>query len=149
VIGVALFRERRAARPPPIPYPMPRPWNERGDEPRPYGSAVPQEPGAAGESAARSADSFAPQAQGGEMYRREKNLGTGHGRQEQSQTRYTDFQRASSAPDQVITIYYDTYSNLVAMGVPVYRDDRWYSWRKREPRPFPREPQYGFVPDPR
>jgi hypothetical protein len=147
VIGVAVFRERRAP-PPPIPYPMPRPWNERGDDARPYGQAAPQQPGApAAESGASAQDSLASQS---ESFRRaEKSLGTGHGRQEHSQTRYTDFQRASASPDQVVTIYYDTYSNLLAMGVPVNRYDDGYAWRKPQPRPFPRDPQYGFVPDPR
>ena len=150
MIGVALFRERRAS-PPIVPY-QPR-WNERGDESRPYGSAAPyKESGAA---SAQSADAAAPApaspyAQPSESFRRqEKSLGTGHGRQEQSQTRYTDFQRASSTPDQIVTIYYDTYSNLQAMGVPVWRNDGGYAWRKPEPRPFPRDRTYGFVPDPR
>ncbi len=157
VIGVALFRERRAP-PPVIPYSPPRrPWYERDrqDAPRPYGSAEPQQGAGAAESGqARSADSLASaQAPASaESYRRaEKSLGTGHGRQEQSQTRYTDFQRASSAPEQVVTIYYDTYLNLLAMGVPVrdnWRDDD-YAWRKGQPRAFPRDPTYGFVPDPR
>jgi hypothetical protein len=62
--------------------------------------------------------------------------------------RYTDFQRRRM-PEQVITIYYDTYSNLLAMGVPVYRSEDGYAWRKPQPRPFPRDPVYGFVPDPR
>ncbi|MEP6702942.1 MAG: hypothetical protein ABJB04_08110, partial [Betaproteobacteria bacterium] len=88
-----------------------------------------------------------------ESYRRaEKSLGTGHGREEQSQTRYTEFQRASSVPDQVITLYYDTYSSLLAKGVPVWRDEGRYASRQpnpRQPRPFPNDPTYGFVPDPR
>ena len=147
VIGVAVFRERRA--PPPIPYPMPRPWQERGDDARPYGQAAPQQPGApaAAEPSARAQDSLGSSS--AESFRRaEKSLGTGHGRQENSQTRYTDFQRASSSPEQVVTIYYDTYSNLLAMGVPVNRYDG-YASHKPQPRPFPRDPQYGFVPDPR
>jgi hypothetical protein len=49
----------------------------------------------------------------------------------------------------VITIYYDTYSNLLALGVPVWRDDNRYAGHKPQPRPFPRDPTYGFVPDPR
>lgn len=154
VIGVALFRERRAP-PPPIPFPMPRPWQERGDDSRdsrPYGQAMPQGPAAApSESGARaSQDSLGSQSESASAFRREKSLGTGHGRQEHSQTRYTEFQRASSSPEQVITIYYDTYSNLLAMGVPVHhRYDDGYAGRKPQPRPFPRDPQYGFVPDPR
>ena len=83
------------------------------------------------------------------LQRAEKSLGTGHGRIEESRTRYTDFQRASSTPDTVITLYYNTYSNLLAMGVPVWRDDGNRYAGKPEPRPFPRDPRAGFVPDPR
>jgi hypothetical protein len=156
VIGVALFRERRVE-PPVIPYtPEPRSWDERNrrDAPRPYGqsgaAAPSQAPGneaadAAPPPAAPGASGYA-QAPAESARRAEKSLGTGHGRAENSQTRYTDFQRASTTPEQVVTIYYDTYSNLQAMGVPVWRNED-YAWRK--PRPFPRDPAYGFVPDPR
>jgi hypothetical protein len=68
----------------------------------------------------------------------EKSLGTGHGRSETSVVRYTSFERASPTPDEVITVYYDSYRNLVARGVihaPVIS----------RPSPFPGQ----FVPDPR
>ena len=65
-------------------------------------------------------------------------LGTGHGRSEVSQVIHTEFERATSAPAEVITIYYDSYRNLVAQGVirvpSIARPD-----------PFPAR----FVPDPR
>jgi hypothetical protein len=48
---------------------------------------------------------------------REERLGTGHGAREHSYARYTEFQRASKRPVQVIKIYYDSYNNLVARGV--------------------------------
>ena len=157
VIGVALFRERRPAPPPSIPYPMPRPWNqqERDDGASGYRSPAPNTGAAAGEpwsdARADAASPYAPQAQSAEAYRRaEKSLGTGHGRQEHSQTRYTDFQRASASPEYVITIHYDTYNNLLAMGVPVRRNEwRDDGYASRQPRAFPRDPAYGFVPDPR
>jgi hypothetical protein len=44
-------------------------------------------------------------------------LGTGHGPREESSVSYTDFKRASIAPDDVITLYYDTRERLVAQGV--------------------------------
>jgi hypothetical protein len=67
-------------------------------------------------------------------------LGTGHGRHEHSAAQYTTFERATSTPAEVVTLYYDSYRNLVARGVirepvPV---------APHNPRPFP-----GFVPDPR
>ena len=68
----------------------------------------------------------------------EKSLGTGHGRNETSVVRYTNFERASATPDEVITIYYDSYRNLVAQGV--IREPRI-----ARPNPFPHQ----FVPDPR
>ncbi|MBK7470446.1 MAG: hypothetical protein IPI73_07265 [Betaproteobacteria bacterium] len=49
----------------------------------------------------------------------------------------------------MITLYYDTYSNLLAMGVPVWRDGGPRYSYKPQPRPFPRDPTLGFVPDPR
>ena len=68
-----------------------------------------------------------------------KKLGTGHGQSETSVVRYANFERASSSPDEVITIYYDSYRNLVARGV--IGD----STRLARPNPFPGQ----FVPDPR
>jgi hypothetical protein len=66
-------------------------------------------------------------------------LGTGHGRQEHSPARFVEFERASHAPAQVLSLYYDSRASLAARGVlrepvPV----------APLPRPFP-----GFVPDPR
>ena len=49
------------------------------------------------------------------------------------------FERASEEPVQTLTIYYDSYRNLVARGVIAS-----YGSREREPRPFPG----SFVPDP-
>ncbi len=68
-----------------------------------------------------------------------KKLGTGHGQSETSVVRYANFERASSSPDEVITIYYDSYPNLVALGV--IREHT----RLARPNPFPGQ----FVPDPR
>jgi len=167
VIGVALFRERR--RPPEVaPYAPSPPYDrsERSDRDgtRPYGDTSPapqsglaesRQRGGAGCAASDSlAQAPAPSNAPGEAYRRpEKGLGTGHGREESSRTRYTGFERATSAPDQVITIYYDTYANLAALGVPVWRDNPYdrddaYGAR-RSPRPLPRDANAGFVPDPR
>jgi hypothetical protein len=70
--------------------------------------------------------------------RREK-LGTGHGERESSRVEYTNFRRASDTPDEVVTIYYDSYSNLVARGVIPTRHAR-----DPQPNPFPGR----FVPDP-
>jgi hypothetical protein len=70
--------------------------------------------------------------------RRSERLGTGHGAREWSMVTTVAFQRATRHPQQVRRIEYDSYENLVALGVirPGY---------PRRPRPFPGE---GYVPDP-
>jgi hypothetical protein len=62
-----------------------------------------------------------------------EGLGTGHGRHETSLAQHVTFERATSAPAEVITLYYDSHANLLARGIIQPR-----------PRAFP-----GFVPDPR
>lgn len=66
----------------------------------------------------------------------ERSLGTGHGVSEQAPVRYTNFERASASPDEVITLYYDSYRNLQAQGVI-------RSPAIARPAPFPGQ----FVPD--
>ncbi len=126
VIGVALFREAR---------PQPRLWRDdeiaagSSRERAPHGAPPASR---AERSAGDESLSSAPQA--------EQKLGTGHGRSEWSSARHTSFQRRSGRPDEVITIYYDSYRNLVAQGIaPADRH-----WGGRQPRAFPG----GFVPDP-
>lgn len=68
-------------------------------------------------------------------------LGTGHGRPEYSRARPTEFERASPYPVETVTIFYDSYRNLVAQGViPAYG--------RREPEPFPETFPAPFVRDP-
>jgi hypothetical protein len=121
VIGVAVFRER-APEPEPCCWPM-----------RPYSGAA--------EDAAGSARSAQPEAASPPtVQRREEKLGTGHGRSEHSVVSYTDFERAGSQPDEIITIYYDSYRNLQAQGI--IPSSRFYS--ERRPDAFPGR----FVRDP-
>jgi hypothetical protein len=88
--------------------------------------------GAAADAAAPQSSTLAPQVA-------EKSLGTGHGQSVASSVRYTDFERAAPTPDEVITIYYDSYRNLVAQGVLADAP------RIARPSPFPGP----FVADPR
>ncbi len=141
VIGVAVFRKKYE---PPVRIEPPvRPW-PRSDSPWPQSSdgpaagaasdsALAKEAPAAPATTAPSAEARAPQ--------KSTTLGTGHGRSEASHVTYTNFERASSAPAEVITLHYDTHENLVAQGViyqpPVYA--------RPSPVPFPGQ----FVPDPR
>ena len=68
-----------------------------------------------------------------------KKLGTGHGQNQTSVVRYGSFERASTSPDEVITIFYDSYPNLVAQRVIRA------TMRLARPNAFPQQ----FVPDPR
>ncbi|MDH4173168.1 MAG: hypothetical protein OEW96_12865 [Betaproteobacteria bacterium] len=88
--------------------------------PQPFGGLAP-----APRAEARSSREAADGAQA---------LGTGHGRIETSHARHVVFERASAHPAETVTIRYDSYRNLVAMGVI----------RAAQPQPqaFP-----GFVPD--
>lgn len=125
VIGVALFR--RAARWQPEPEAaVPFEWGRRSE--REDSSRDSQAPGALAKRAApQEFRAPAPSAP----------LGTGHGRREDSPVRYTDFERATREPAETITIYYDSYRNLVARGIL-----RNYAG-PRDPQPFP-----AFAPDP-
>jgi len=119
VIGVALFNRKRVEQPHDI-----APLSRR---------QAPAAADAAGASGSTRAEAEAPLAE------RDTKLGTGHGRSENSQARYVEFERASSSPAETIAIHYDSYRNLVARGVI-----REPATTVPVPRPFP-----GFVPDPR
>jgi hypothetical protein len=165
VIGVAVFHKKHepAAR---IDRPSPRPFLGR-DAPRgapaegaaAMGELPPSQArsadAAAAEAPAKSAGTFSstPGARGFDdqplaphsapySQSRSTTLGTGHGRSEASHVTYTRFERASTRPAEVITLHYDTYANLVSLGV--IREPR-YARPYPSPAPFPGQ----FVPDPR
>jgi hypothetical protein len=122
VIGIAVFHEYRRPPPPIIYEGRPYSRNKQGEAPAAADAASPMQ-----EKSARAQAS--PQ------------LGTGHGRREYSYSQTTDFQRASSQPDAVLQLRYDSRENLVAMGViPGHRP------RPGGPDAFPAEG--GYVPDP-
>ena len=115
VIGVAVFRRK--------PQPQPQPQSI-----------------APASKAAESASGMRREAAGADMGPRlaDERIGTGHGRRETSYVHNVEFERATPGPAETITLYYDSYRNLLARGViresvPV----------APLPRPFP-----GFVPDP-
>jgi hypothetical protein len=116
VIGMAAFRAK------PLPLPM-RPMVEessgaRSDQMR---------------SAAPAAPAKTLSSEGGP-------IGTGHGPREISMVNYTDFERASATPDDVVTLYYDTRERLIAQGIIPSPEHS-----PALPEPFPGH----FVPDPR
>jgi hypothetical protein len=128
VIGVAVFREKARYVPPPVLSPEAQSRKESGSASSPAPAA-----GASGD-AMGSIDGARRSGRAAQ----EDRIGTGHGRSEYSATRYTEFDRASATPDEVIAIHYDSRDNLIAMGViPVPRTS---------PDPFPAAAR--FVPDP-
>ena len=133
VIGVALYRRKAE---PQVLLPRPRPWSPRAQE---------GEAGAARDSGSSAPAESMAREDSAQAYRhseRSNSLGTGHGRTETSHVTYTDFERATPNPEEVIVIHYDTYANLVAMGV--IRAPR-IAAPAPMPTPFPGQ----FVPDPR
>jgi hypothetical protein len=69
-------------------------------------------------------------------------LGTGHGRSEESRVTVTQFERATPYPAETVSIQYDRFENLLAMGVIPQDLPRV----ARNPNPFP---AMRFAPDPR
>ncbi len=114
VIGVAVYRRKPQPQSvAPAPFAAERLLQDRGAD------------SAAASRAPRAAAAEAP-------------LGTGHGRRETSYVHNVEFERSTVMPAETVTLYYDSYRNLIARGVI----------RERVPvaplpRPFP-----GFVPDP-
>lgn len=123
VIGVAIFRERVHV----MPYGGPR---------KDLGAVDSAERA----SASANAQSNAREAAAPMM---KQQLGTGHGRSEDSSAQYTTFDRASDTPVETIAMYYDSYQNLLAQGVPVASQPM----ARARPNPFPDSGR--FVPDPR
>lgn len=119
VIGVALFRERA-------------PCCQAQGELRRSDSVA--------EAPAASVPAYTDELSRAKSDKSESKLGTGHGRSEYSAAQYTEFERASTTPDETIVIYYDSARNLVAQGVMPARPKYGY----RLPQPFPN----SFVPDP-
>lgn len=140
VIGVAVFTERVPA------------WRKRDDEIAREQPAPPLpslNEGGAGREQAPAADAAKPasapapaqaesRARAGAFAKSEERLGTGHGAREYSHIDTTTFERATRYPAEQLSIWYDSYRNLVAQGIierPIARHD---------PQPFPN----GYVPDP-
>ncbi|MDP9915780.1 hypothetical protein J2W24_001416 [Variovorax boronicumulans] len=156
VIGVAMFRERRPEPPPPVvtPYPS-RDEYSGGNSSRERRSEAPPAPSSMGDARAKAAPpagsagnaDMAAESSAGAMARQSapsSSLGTAHGRRETSYVGKTTFERASSQPDEVIRIRYDSRENLVAAGV-IPMPQRWP--RPSGPSPFPGSDP-GYVPDP-
>jgi hypothetical protein len=73
----------------------------------------------------------------------ESRLGTGHGERVYAPAQSVEFQRASESPDEIISVRYDSYANLVARGIiPAARR---HPYPKAVPNAFPGN---NYVPDP-
>ncbi len=138
VIGVAVFRRKPE---PVVQYSPPRLTRGAAEADASAPATTAAERSGASPAASPARDDLAGVGSGAEAQstvQKSARLGTGHGRSEVSQVTYTEFERATSAPAEVITIYYDSYRNLVAQGVirapSIARPD-----------PFPAR----FAPDPR
>ena len=136
VIGVALFLERPAQVSQYVPLDQKSEESSRGRS-EDAARAAPQSPAASLSSpklaGAQSLSNMAPA----------EKLGTGHGAREASYVQNTQFDRLSSTPNEVIKIRYDSFENLVAMGVVPSRP----AWRPG-PNPFPDSSSPRYVPDP-
>lgn len=133
VIGMAVFRAR------PLPrriLPMPQSPGRIANQSTPALPIMPA-PAPAQEAISEASPAVAKAIAGYDS----RPLGTAHGDRETSVVSYTDFQRASSTPDEVITLYYDTRERLIAQGVI----PNTYLPITTRPNPFPDH----FVPDPR
>jgi hypothetical protein len=64
----------------------------------------------------------------------ESPIGTGYGRNETSHARKVEFERATSNPEEVVAIYYDSRANLIARGII-----RETFLPRRDPTPFPQQ----------
>jgi hypothetical protein len=157
VIGVALFRERAPVQVQPVvPYRSRPRRNEESEAsgapaapmplPAPYAADAAKDSAAKSEAPAGAtresrSDSLAKQS-APIVTQPAPKLGTGHGERESSYVTNTEFERESSTPAEVIRIRYDSYPNLVSMGViPTPRPVQ------PRPNPFP-DSQVGYVPDP-
>lgn len=137
VIGVALFLERPARVSQYVPQ------DQRAEE----ASAGIRDGAARADPQSPAASSLPSSILGGNDSRANmapaEKLGTGHGAREVSYVQNTQFDRLSSTPNEIIKIRYDSFENLVAMGVVPSRP----AWRPG-PNPFPDSSSPKYVPDP-
>jgi hypothetical protein len=142
VIGVAIFRERQ-----PLPAYSPPMIGRLSAQTRAGNAADSARGTPYTESASNSAGLPAVPAQQSMAVPRAAvpapKLGTGHGEREYSYVNRTEFSRMQPQPNEVIRIRYDSFDNLLAMGI-VKRP------RPAAPtaNPFPASPEQQFVPDP-
>jgi hypothetical protein len=145
IVGVALFRERHPAVAL-LDAPSPAAPPQRAGSARAQAEAMGADAARAKSAAAAPSSELALTAgsppPAALVTAPRPALGTGHGAREASAVEHTGFDRLSESPNEVIRIRYDSYANLVAMGVIGTRPPP-------PPRPnaFPDSPA-RYVPDP-
>jgi hypothetical protein len=150
VIGMAVFKEKVFV-PPPEPEPSISREGRDANAPAarlmepaspPPSSVVVTAQRRAQAAPAAKAQSYAADAIAAE--RKDEKLGTAHGAREWSVVRDVGFERATTWPQFVRQIEYDTYANLVASGV-IHPSP----YSGHSPTPFPSNSDGArFVPDP-
>ncbi|MBS0418629.1 MAG: hypothetical protein JSR66_13025 [Proteobacteria bacterium] len=137
IIGVALFRERQ-----PEPF-----YEDEKIAPRAPAVPAPAEPAPSPDEApsnrASNAGQMRQETRSLNSLASAPKLGTGHGEREYSHVDHTDFKRLQSEPNEIIRIRYDSYDNLIAMGV--IKRPRFASPALN---PFPGSHAQEYVPDP-
>jgi len=141
VIGVALFRERQVPMPAYVPPAIGFP-SERAQS-APKAANLGEAADARQSSAAPAASAATPPSAGRMNALPAAKLGTGHGEREYSYVNHTEFLRMQDHPNEVIRIRYDSFDNLLAMGI-VKRPRPAAAWAN----PFPASPEQQYVPDP-
>jgi hypothetical protein len=141
VIGVAVFRERQpqAVYVPPVIAPAPEPpESARASKRQPMRPYQPTE-----KSAAEGASRSEATVQTDRPAMAAPKLGTGHGEREVSYVNHTEFARMQPQPNEVIRIRYDSFDNLVAMGIVARPHPTLPAGN-----PFPASGAEQYVPDP-
>lgn len=133
VIGVAAYREAEPQ--PPAPQPAVSIRERSAQDSADHASAKAAPGNAPASAATPRREALSKQTEG--------RLGTGHGERINAPTQYTEFRRASETPAEIVTIYYNSYANLLAQGI-IPRPPH-YGAPQAAPQPFPG----SFVADPR
>ena len=139
VIGVAVFREKATWRERAMAAQdrYSQPERERAQSPAAEPPPMARDAAPAGAAKSEADTRSAGSAMAKAMPMPSETLGTGHGAREESIISYTKFERESSTPNEIDSVWYDSYNNLVARGIIDVPP-------RHEPTPFPN----SFVPDP-
>lgn len=136
VIGVAVFRERVR----PV-YKQEKQEEIASADTEGYARAAPAQSAApASELADTTTTRSGEKPLGVAKGKRQESLGTGHGEREASYASYTNFDRDSTQPYEIVSLRYDSVANLQALGIV----PRPRPLRSTDPQPFPA----SFVADP-